>query len=80
MKITEIRTFISWAGLRNWVLVKVMTDSGLHGWGEATLEGFEETVAACVARFGTAPGTRHRPLLPSPLRQWSPAWSRVPSS
>lgn len=33
MKITEIRTMISWAGLRNWVLVKVMTDSGLYGWG-----------------------------------------------
>ena len=28
VKITEIRTFISWAGLRNRVLVKVMTDGG----------------------------------------------------
>ena len=38
MKITEIRTTITWAGLRNWVMVKVLTDSGLHGWGEATLK------------------------------------------
>ncbi len=54
VKITEIRTVISWAGLRNWVLVKVMTDVGIHGWGEATLEGFEPTVAACIQRFGEA--------------------------
>ncbi len=51
MKITEIRTTISWAGLRNWVLVKVLTDGGLHGWGEATLEGREPTVEACVQQF-----------------------------
>jgi len=54
VKITEIRTLISWAGLRNWVLVKVMTDTGLYGWGEATLEGFEPVVEACVKRFGEA--------------------------
>lgn len=52
MKITEIRTLISWAGLRNWVLVKVMTDSGIYGWGEATLEGRERTVETCVQQFG----------------------------
>jgi galactonate dehydratase len=54
VKITEIRTLISWAGLRNWVLVKMMTDTGLYGWGEATLEGFEPVVEACVKRFGEA--------------------------
>ena len=53
MKITEIRTLISWAGLRNWVLVKVLTDSGLYGWGEATLEGRERTVESCVQQFGS---------------------------
>jgi galactonate dehydratase len=54
MKITEIRTTIMWAGLRNWVIVKVMTDTDLHGWGEATLENNEETVCAAVAQLGRA--------------------------
>lgn len=54
MKITEIRTTIMWAGLRNWVIVKVLTDSDLYGWGEATLEGKEETVCAAVKQLGQA--------------------------
>jgi galactonate dehydratase len=54
MKITEIRTTIMWAGLRNWVIVKVLTDSDLYGWGEATLEGKEETVCAAVKQLGEA--------------------------
>lgn len=52
MKITELRTSITWAGLRNWVFVKVVTDGGLHGWGEATLESKEETVRTCVHELG----------------------------
>lgn len=52
MKITEIRTLISWAGLRNWVIVKVLTDTDLYGWGEATLEGKEQTVEAAVHQLG----------------------------
>ena len=39
MKVTEIRTFTTWGEPRNWVFVKILTDDGLHGWGEATLEG-----------------------------------------
>ena len=52
MKITEIRTLISWAGLRNWVVVKVLTDTDLYGWGEATLEGKEPTIEAAVHQLG----------------------------
>lgn len=52
MKITEIRTLISWAGLRNWVVVKVLTDTEIYGWGEATLEGKEPTVEAAVQQLG----------------------------
>ena len=52
MKITEIRTLISWAGLRNWVVVKVLTDTEIYGWGEATLEGKEPTVEAAVHQLG----------------------------
>jgi galactonate dehydratase len=52
MKITEIKTLETWGAPRNWVFVKVETDSGLYGWGEATLEGREETVRACVRELG----------------------------
>ena len=52
MKITEVRTFITWGEPRNWVFVKIITDTGLYGWGEATLEGREETIRACVQELG----------------------------
>ena len=52
MKITEIRTTTVWGGRRNWVLVKILTDTDLFGWGEATLEGKEKTVEACVQELG----------------------------
>ena len=54
MKVREIRTFVTWGAPRNWVLVKVLTDTAMHGWGEATLEGKEETVVACVRELGRA--------------------------
>jgi len=52
MKITAINTLASWAGLRNWVLVKIETDTDLCGWGEATLEGKEDVVMAQIERMG----------------------------
>ncbi len=48
MRITEIRTIVSWAGLRNWVFVQVRTDTDLYGWGEGTLEGKERTVEQAI--------------------------------
>jgi galactonate dehydratase len=54
MKVREIRTYVTWGEPRNWVFVKVVTDKGLHGWGEATLEGKEETVRVCVHELGQA--------------------------
>lgn len=36
MKITAVRTYLVEGIKYNWTLVKVETDSGLHGWGEAT--------------------------------------------
>lgn len=48
MKITGIKTLICHAYRTNWVFVKVLTDSGLYGVGEATLEHRELTVAAAV--------------------------------
>ena len=52
MKITELRTYTTWGEPRNWVFVKVITDRGIHGWGEATLEGREATVRAAVEEIG----------------------------
>ena len=48
MKITALKTFICHAYRTNWVFVKVLTDEGLHGVGEATLEYRELTVAQAI--------------------------------
>lgn len=48
MKITEIKPLICHCYRTNWVFVKVMTDEGLHGVGEATLEYCEQTVAQAI--------------------------------
>ena len=45
MKITAIDTFICHCYRTNWVFVKVRTDEGIDGVGEATLEYREQTVA-----------------------------------
>lgn len=52
MKIRDIQTTVVWGGRRNWVLVKISTDKGLYGWGEATLSGKEKTMEACVKELG----------------------------
>jgi galactonate dehydratase len=48
MRVTGVETFLCAAEWRNFVFVRVDTDEGLHGWGEATLEGKEQTVAAAT--------------------------------
>ena len=48
MKITKVKTFLCNCFRTNWVFVKIETDAGLHGWGEATLEYKEPTVAAAI--------------------------------
>lgn len=48
MKVTRLETFVCHAYRTNWVFLKVHTDAGVHGVGEATLEYQELTVvAAC---------------------------------
>src|SRR3954447_13807322 len=44
MKITQVETFLTHAGLRNYLFVRLRTDSGLTGLGEATLEWQERAV------------------------------------
>jgi galactonate dehydratase len=51
MKISDIKTFPVWVGHRNQMVVKVETDEGLHGWGEAGLSGRELAVAGAVKHY-----------------------------
>ena len=44
MKITAFETFLANAGLRNYLFIRLSTDTGLTGIGEATLEWQEKTV------------------------------------
>ncbi len=48
MKITQIETVTISAGWKNWLLLKVHTDAGIHGVGEGTLNGFIKTTEAAV--------------------------------
>ncbi len=48
MKVTEIKTYIMDSPGREYVFVKILTDEGLYGWGEATLEMKQGTVVAAV--------------------------------
>lgn len=49
MKITDIRTVVVNAQMRNWVFVKVETDNdGLYGWGEASTEWKTRAVVGAV--------------------------------
>lgn len=48
MKITSIETISVNAGWKNWLFVRVSTDSGLHGIGEGTLNGFIRTAEAAI--------------------------------
>lgn len=44
MKITRFETFLANAGLRNYLFIRLQTDAGVSGVGEATLEWQEKTV------------------------------------
>ena len=48
MKITSVQAFLV---RPRWCMVKIETDTGISGWGEAVLEGKAETVRACVGEM-----------------------------
>src|SRR5947209_7799094 len=48
MKITSLKTFLANAGLRNYLFVRLTTDQGLTGLGEASLEWQEPAVRALL--------------------------------
>ena len=52
MRITSLQTFEMWGEPRNWVFVKLLTDEGLYGWGEGTLENKTQTAQAAIHELG----------------------------
>ena len=52
MRITQIDTYKCWANWCNWLLVRVQTDDGLHGWGEGSLHGPIESVETAIHELG----------------------------
>jgi galactonate dehydratase len=48
MRITRIETFLANAGLRNYLFLRLTTDTGLRGIGEASLEWQEQTVETLI--------------------------------
>lgn len=48
MKITDVTTYIVGNPWKNWVFTRVDTDEGVHGIGEATLNGFAKTCEAAI--------------------------------
>ena len=52
MKITDVKTIVVNAEMRNWIFVKVVTDQAeLFGWGEASLEWKTRAVAGAIEDF-----------------------------
>ena len=51
MKITDIKTYPVWVGHRNQMIVKVETDEGIYGLGEAGLSGRELAVDGAVKHY-----------------------------
>ncbi|ALL68481.1 Gluconate dehydratase [Paraburkholderia caribensis MBA4] len=57
MKISSIKCYTVDPGFRSrtWIFVKVSTDAGIHGWGEAyTLRGRDQAIVAQIGELGTA--------------------------
>ena len=54
MKIVRVETQMANCGLRNYLFVRLHTDDGLHGVGEATLEWQEQTVRTLIHEWAEA--------------------------
>ncbi len=51
MKITDIKVYPTWVGSRNQLIVKIETDEGIYGWGEAGLSGRELAVEGALRHY-----------------------------
>src|SRR5499426_2087317 len=54
MKITGLETFLTNAGLRNYLFVRLTTDAGLTGLGEASLEWQERAVEVLLNEWAAS--------------------------
>lgn len=69
-RISRIETFATSGGVRNWIFVRVSTDDGLYGWGEASTEFWDDTVVSAVRTLGAK-------LLGSDALASEDAWQRL---
>jgi galactonate dehydratase len=51
MRITNVKSFPTWVGSRNQLIVKVETDEGIYGWGESGVSSRELAVAGAIQHF-----------------------------
>ena len=51
LKITAIKPYPVWVGIRNQLIVKVETDQGIHGWGESGLSSREKAVVGAIEHY-----------------------------
>ncbi|HJP30066.1 MAG TPA: mandelate racemase/muconate lactonizing enzyme family protein [Candidatus Latescibacteria bacterium] len=51
MKISDVKVYPTWVGNRNQLIVKVETDEGVHGWGEAGVSSRELAVQGAVEHY-----------------------------
>ena len=51
MKITAIKPYPVWIGVRNQLVVKVETDEGIYGWGESGLSFREKAVVGAIEHY-----------------------------
>jgi L-alanine-DL-glutamate epimerase-like enolase superfamily enzyme len=52
VRVVEIKTYQMWGEPRNWIFVKLLTDEGIPGWGEGTVEGKEDTIRTAIDEVG----------------------------
>ena len=51
MKITAIKPYAVWVGIRNQLIVKIETDEEVFGWGESGLSGREKAVMGALEHY-----------------------------
>jgi len=51
MKITDVKVYIAWEGIRNLLMLKVESDEGFYGWGESGVSSRERAVEGAVEHF-----------------------------
>lgn len=51
-RVSRVRSYATAGQTRNWVFVRIDTDDGLHGWGEASTEQWDATMLAALDTLG----------------------------